>query len=90
MHLILEQHEMEIVWWWNMFWHFKCPLKSNIYCWFLILEKALTWDILNIRGWEGPGRCYLCKGDLETNFHLGADCPYTKIVYGLGTQFFLA
>ena len=32
MHLILEQHEMEIAWWWNMFWHFKCPLKSKIYC----------------------------------------------------------
>ena len=28
------------------------------------LGKALTWDLLNHRGWEGPGRCYLCK-DVE-------------------------
>ena len=81
LHLIQEQHELEIACWWNMFWHCKCPLKSNIYCWFLFLGKALTWDLLNHRGWEGPGRCYLCKGDVETNYHLGVDCPYTKTVW---------
>ena len=21
LHLILEQHDLEIAWWWNMFWH---------------------------------------------------------------------
>ena len=49
--------------------------------WFLFSGKALTWDLLNSRGWEGPGRCYLCKGDAETNYHLGDDCPFTKSVW---------
>ena len=80
MHLILEQHEREIEWWWNMFWHMKCPLKSKIFVWSLFSGKALTWDFLNSRGWEGPRRCYLCKCDVETNLHLGVDCPYTKSV----------
>ena len=30
---------------------------------------------------EGPGRCYLCKLDAESNFHLGVDCPFTKSVW---------
>ena len=81
MHLILEQHEMGIVWWWSMIWQLKCPLKFKIFCWFLFSGKDLTWDILIKRGWEGPGRCYLCKADVETNFHLGAECPYTKSVW---------
>ena len=39
------------------------------------------WDLLNSKGWEGPGRCYLCKNDVETNQHLGADCPYTRSIW---------
>ena len=79
--LILDQYDVETAWWWNMFWHCKCPLKSKIYCWFLFSGKALTWDLLNHRGWEGPGRCYLCKDAEETNYHIGAVCPYTKSVW---------
>ena len=30
---------------------------------------------------EGPGRCYLCKSDGESNLHLGVECPYTKGVW---------
>ena len=54
MHLILQQHEMETTWWWSMIWQLKCPLKSKKNCWFLFSGKALTWDILIKRGWEGP------------------------------------
>ena len=81
MHLILEQNERECAWWWNMFWHLKCPLKSKIFCWSLFSGKALTWDLLNSRGWEGPGHCYLCKCDVESNQHIGVDCPYSKCVW---------
>ena len=55
MHLILEQHEMETAWWWNMIWHLKCPLKTKKNFQFLFSGKSLTWDLLNSRGWEGPG-----------------------------------
>ena len=33
------------------------------------------------KGREGPGKCYLCKMDDETNFHLGVDCSFTKSVW---------
>ena len=59
----------------------KCPLKSNIFCWSLFSGKALTWDILISRGWEGPRCCYLFKSDVETNLHLGVDFPYTKSIW---------
>ena len=64
-----------------MVWKFKCPLKSKILCWFLLSNKALTWDVPCRKGREGPGRCYLCKEDAESNTHLGVDCPYTKSVW---------
>ena len=79
--LILDKNELEIAWWWRVIWKLKCPLKSKFFCWFLFSGKALTWDILNNRGWEGPCRCYLCKVAAETNFHLGAECPFTKYVW---------
>ena len=72
---------METAWWWRMIWQLKCPLKSKIFCWFLFSGKALTWDILRKKGWEGPGHCYLCKLVAETNFHLGVDYPFTKSVW---------
>ena len=46
-----------------------------------IFRKALTWDVLSRNGWEGPGRCYLCKMEAESNYHLGVDCPFTKSVW---------
>ena len=30
---------------------------------------------------KGSGRCYLCKSNGESNFHLGVECPYTKWVW---------
>ena len=72
---------MELSLWWKVMWKLKCPLKSKIFCWFLFSRKALTWDVLVKRGFEGPGRCYLCKMEVETNYHLGVDCPYTKSVW---------
>ena len=79
--LILDRNEMEYSWWWKVLWKLKCPLKSKIFCWFLFSDKALTWDVMVRKGKEGPGRCYLCKLDAESNFHLGVDCPFTKSVW---------
>ena len=54
MQLIQENHVMETEWWWNMFRHLKSPLKAKLFCWALFSGKALTWDSLLRRGWEGP------------------------------------
>ena len=79
--LILDKNELEISWWWNLIWKLKCPLKSKIFCWFLFSSKALTWDVLCRKGWEGPGRCYLCKLVVESNYHLVMECSFTKVVW---------
>ena len=44
-------------------------------------DKALTWDIICRKGREGPGRCYLCKLELETNVHIGVECNFTRSVW---------
>ena len=64
-----------------MIWNFKCPLKEKIFSWFLLFDKALTWDVLCRKGREGPRRCCLCKLESETNVHLGVDCPFSKQVW---------
>ena len=73
--------DMELLWWWKALWKLKCPLKTKIFCWFLLYAKALTWDVLLLKGREGPGRCYLCKLECETNFHIGVECPFTQSVW---------
>ena len=78
---ILDKNDVEITWWWHLIWKLKCPLKSKNFCWFLFSGKALTWDVLCRKGREGPGRCYLCKLEVESNFHLGVDCFFTRSVW---------
>ena len=80
-HFLQDRFGLDLSWWWTVLWKLKCPLKSNFFCWFLFSDKALTWDVLVRRGFEGPGRCYLCKLDVESNFHLGVDFPFTKSVW---------
>ena len=75
--LMLVRNEIEYSWWWKVLWKLKCPLKAKIFCWFIFSDKALTWDVIVKKGKEGLGRCYLCKLDTETNFHLGVECPFT-------------
>ena len=61
----------------------KCPLKTKKISWFLLSGKELTWDVLCLRGREGPGRCFLCKQNCESNFHIAVDCPFTQSVWSL-------
>ena len=30
---------------------------------------------------EGPVRCFLCKLECESNFHIGVDCPFPQSVW---------
>ena len=46
-----------------------------------IFRKALTWDVLCLKGRAGPGWCYLCKMEGESNFHIGVECPFTHSVW---------
>ena len=75
--------EVDLNWWWKVLWKMKCPLKTKNFSWFLLTGKALTWDVLCLRGREGPGRCYLCKQSCETNFHIAVECPFTQSVWSI-------
>ena len=55
--------------------------NKKSFCWFSLSGKALTWDVLVMKGREGPGRCFLYKMDYESNFHIGVDCPFTQNVW---------
>jgi hypothetical protein len=56
--------------WRRSIWHWKMPLKIKVFIWFTLEGKIITWDSLQKRGWEGLGRCPLCKSDSETISHL--------------------
>ena len=43
------------IWWWHVVWKFKRPLKTKIFMWFLLTNKALTWNVLRRKGQEGHG-----------------------------------
>ena len=34
-----------------------------------------------MKGRAGPGRCYLCKMEDESNLHIGVECPFTQSVW---------
>lgn len=68
-------------WWAKSLWKLKCPAKAKIFFWCILKKKAPTWDILQSRYKQGPGRCALCKNDLETANHLFMECPTAKKVW---------
>ena len=34
--------DMDHIWWWKVLWKMRCPLKTKLFCWFLLSGKALT------------------------------------------------
>jgi hypothetical protein len=48
----------------------KIQLKVKVFACLAMEEKILTWDILQKRGWKGPGYCSLCKVDNESINHI--------------------
>jgi hypothetical protein len=55
-------------------------------------NKILTWEVLNRKGWEGPGICLLCKHFGEDLNHLFIHCSFlnqygTRILHKLHINF---
>jgi hypothetical protein len=67
--------------WRKSLWSWEVPMKLKLFTWLMIENKILTWEILQRRGFVGPGWCMLCKKNLETNFHLFVECPFTRSVW---------
>eukprot|EP00253_Pinus_taeda_P022290 PITA_22290 len=69
-------------------WKVSCPLKMVLFLWLVFYNKNLTWEVLQQRGWSGPGRCSLCLMDSESNFHLFFTCPISSFIwYDLSISF---
>ena len=49
----------EEVWWWRSLWKLKCPSKARLFMWCALENRVPTWDILQKRGFQGPGWCVL-------------------------------
>eukprot|EP00253_Pinus_taeda_P027227 PITA_27227 len=69
-------------WWANQLWKLKCPKKARLFFWCTLKKKIPTWEILQSRFKQGPGRCPLCKADSESINHLFLKCPFAKRVWG--------
>jgi hypothetical protein len=59
-------------------WRGDCPLKLKLFAWLLFENKLLLWSNLQSRGWEGPGRCILCKTHSESIAHVFIDCSFIR------------
>lgn len=69
------------VWWAKPLFKLKCPKKARIFFWCVLKNKIPSWDILQARFKQGPGRCPLCFVASETIPHLFLECPFTKQVW---------
>jgi ribonuclease HI len=67
--------------WFLQIWKWAVPLKLKLFIWLAGKEKILSWDVLQRRGWEGPGICLLCSQASEDIHHLLVHCFFTKEVW---------
>jgi hypothetical protein len=70
----------EIPWLFSI-WSWAIPLKINFFTWLSIKDIPLTWEALQKRGWQGPGRCPLCNLATENLNHLLIHCRFTVSVW---------
>jgi ribonuclease HI len=79
--LIQQLNYQEDLKWFQRMWNWPIPLKIKIFVWLSAKEKTLTWDMLQKRGWEGPGICKLCNQSTEDIHHLLIHCHFTRAVW---------
>jgi hypothetical protein len=79
--IISTQNFQSIKNWRRRIWKGNFQLKIKLFLWLAVADKVLTWQILQQRGWSGPGRCHLCNSASEENAHLFIQCNFTKQVW---------
>lgn len=62
-------------------WKASCPLKMILFSWLMFSNKNLSWEVLQRKGWQGPGRCPMCLSDVESNIHMFFQCPATASIW---------
>lgn len=74
--------------WLHRIWKWHIPLKILLFFWLCVKDKALTWEALRRRGWQGPGICPLCNQASEDIHHLLIHCNFTSLIWHLLSQQF--
>ena len=64
-----------------MLWYFNIPAKIRCFIWLVVMNRVLTWDNLQRRGWQGPGICTLCRLNEDSVQHLFLDCTISNRVF---------
>ena len=59
------------------------PNKCKLFLWLLLQNRIWTADRLMLREWPNSYFCPLCYRNLETAFHLVAECPFSKQVWSV-------
>lgn len=62
-------------------WKVSCPLKMILFTWLLFRNRNLSWEVLQKKGWQGPGRCIMCLNAVETNYHMFFQCPASRLIW---------
>jgi hypothetical protein len=74
--------------WKSKLWKWRIQLKIILFFWLATEYSILTWDVLQKKGWVGPGICYLCREATEDSAHLFIHCQFTQV--GLVKLFILS
>jgi hypothetical protein len=67
--------------WKYKLWKWEIQLKKKLFIWLAAENKILTWQVLQGKGWQGPGRCPLCKSEIENVDHLFVHCRFIQTVW---------
>jgi ribonuclease HI len=67
--------------WITKIWRWPIQLKIRLFAWLAVFDKILTWEVLQRRGWVGPGICKLCKVNSESTDHLFVHCSFTQAIW---------
>jgi hypothetical protein len=62
-------------------WQGWAPGKCKFFLWTAALERILTADALQRRGWVNDYFCPFCVRNLETPMHLLVECPWTRQIW---------
>jgi mannosylglycoprotein endo-beta-mannosidase len=69
-------------------WEGWAPGKCRFFLWTAEMNKILTADVLQRRGWENEYFCQLCFRNLETPFHLLVECSWAREVWSMLAHIF--
>jgi hypothetical protein len=67
--------------WFKKLWKWPIQLKIKLFVWLAAKDKVLTWELLQRKGWQGPGVCKLCNCSSENINHLLIHCSLMKSVW---------